>query len=493
MSLIKSSSVIYLGTLMLSGTLAFTQNKPSKPNIIFILTDDLAWNALGKDGRYTFMKTPNLDQLSREGMVFDNAFVTTSLCSPSRASIMTGCYAHINGVFINTHNDPDPEIPFLPKILQEAGYNTAFIGKWHMKPGAEPRTGFNYWLSFNGQGQYVNPTLNENGNEFIKEGYITDILTDYAINWIKNTTNKPFCLFLWHKAVHGPFTPALRHSDAFPGALFPEYDNWYDNMEDKPEWLRRGWLYGVQKKFWWKSAGKPVPEKIEPRPWNSKRPGIMNYMRAILAVDESYANIRTCIEKMQLIDNTVIVFGSDNGYFLGSHQQSDKRLMYEESIRVPLIIKYPGMIKAGSNNKEMVLNIDIAPTLIDIAGEKVPKGMQGTSLMPLFNNKDFKLRKAFLYEYFQDSLAPGIVTMVGVRTKSYKYIEFPGLTNDINELYDLVNDPGEMNNLINSLDHTKIVSELKRELEKLKKETGYFDPSLNRGKMTLLKSKNFKK
>ncbi len=448
-----------------------------KPNIVFILTDDQAWNVLGKDGRYTFMKTPNLDQLGQEGMVFENAFVTTSLCSPSRACNLTGTYAHKHGVYINEYSDPNPNVPFLPKILQTAGYNTAFLGKWHMKVGAEPREGFDYWLSFDGQGEYFNPSLNENGRDFTEEGYMTDILTDYAVRWIKQPKEKPFCLFLWHKAVHAPFLPAPRDSSAFGDALIPEYENWYDDMEHKPEWIRRGWIYGVHNKPWNENKDKPVPAKIEPKPWDPTNSRTMNYLRAMLAVDKSMGDIRRCLEELNILDNTIIVFGSDNGFFIGSHQRGDKRLMYEESIRIPLIVRYPKLIKPGSTNSEMVLNIDVAPTLLELADAEVPGEMQGTSLLPLLKNELPDWRKSFMYEYFQESYAPGFVTVTGVRTTKFKYIENYEV-NDISELYDLENDPGEMNNLINSPQYQLIKSELKAELEKLKIETGYFNPQV---------------
>jgi len=450
----------------------------SKPDIVFILIDDQAWNVLSKDGRYPFLKTPNLDQLSKEGLVFENAFVTTSLCSPSRASFMTGCYAHTNGVYINSHSDPDPGAPFLPTVLQEAGYETAFLGKWHMKRGAEPREGFDYWLSFDGQGEYIDPDLNENGRDFIEIGYMTDILTDYAVRWLEKPREKPFCLFLWHKAVHGPFTPAPRDSAAFGDAMIPEYENWYDDMEGKPEWMRRGWYYGVHNKPWKDSEGKPVPDKIEPNPWDPKNPGVMNYLRAMLAVDESYGRIHKALKELDMLDSTVIVFSSDNGFFLGAHQRGDKRLMYEESIRIPLIIRYPEITEAGSRNSEIVLNIDIAPTLIEMAGAEVPGEMQGASLVPLLKNEAVGWRESFLYEYFQEAYAPGFVTMTGVRNKKYKYIEYPNLTGDINELYDLETDPGEMDNLISNPEYQSVKSEMIKELEKLKAETGYFDPAV---------------
>lgn len=477
----KYSKVIFFTLLVFSSCINGQKTNvtgQSKPNIVFILTDDQAWNVLGKDGRYKFMKTPNLDQLGREGLVFENAFVTTSLCSPSRACFMTGTYAHTNGVYINSYSDPDPNVPFLPKILQKAGYETAFLGKWHMKHGAEPRDGFDYWLSFDGQGKYIDPPLNENGRSFTEKGYMTDILTNYATKWIEKPKEKPFCLFLWHKAVHGPFTPAPRDSAAFSDALIPEYENWYDDMEDKPEWLRRGWYFGVHNKNWKDSQGKSVPDKIEPRPWNPQNPKWMNYLRAMLAVDKSTGDIRDCLEKLKIMDNTVLVFGSDNGFFLGAHQRGDKRLMYEESLRVPLIIRYPEMIKTGTKNNEMVLNIDVAPTLIELAGAEVPDQMQGVSLVPLMKNKQTHWRESFMYEYFQEAYAPGFVTAIGVRNERYKYIEFPHLTNDINELYDLETDPGEMNNLIISPDYQSVKLKMKAELKKLKVETGYFDPGV---------------
>ena len=476
----KYTIALFMGLLVISCT-----NKQKsditdlpKPNIVFILIDDQAWNVLGKDGRYTFMKTPNIDRIAGEGMVFKNAFVTTSLCSPSRASFMTGCYAHKHGVFVNSYSDPNPEAPFLPAKLQEAGYETAFLGKWHMKNGAEPRKDFDYWLSFNGQGVYIDPLLNENGREFTEKGYMTDILTDYATRWLKKPKEKPFCLFLWHKAVHAPFTPAPRDSAAFADALIPEYENWYDDMADKPQWLRRGWLYGVHKDKWEESKGKPVPEKIVPRPWDPKEPRMMNYLRAMLAVDKSVGEIRKCLEDMNILDNTIIVYASDNGYFIGSHQRGDKRLMYEESLRIPLIIRYPKLIKGGSVNNDMVLNIDVPPTLIELAGGKVPADMQGTSIAPLFHYDNKGWRTSFMYEYFQEDYAPGFVTVAGVRNNRYKYIESLNVPGDINELYDLVTDPGEMDNLINNHAYQTIKNETMTELQKQKTETGFFDPKV---------------
>lgn len=454
------------------------KKKQVKPNIVFILLDDQVWNAWGREGRYPFLNTPNINRLADEGMNFKNAFVTTSLCSPSRASFMTGCYVHTNGVYVNTYADPNPQVPFLPKILQEAGYETAFLGKWHMKPGAEPRKGFDYWLSFDGQGQYMNPPLNENGRDFIQKGYITNILTEYAERWINKPKNKPFCLFIWHKAVHAPFTPEPRDSTAFSDARIPEYENWYDDMKDKPQWLRRGWLYGVHYQAWMDSKAKPVPDKIDPNPWNPQDPRWLNYLRTMLSVDRSVGDIRKCLEENHLLDNTIIVYGSDNGFFLGAHQRGDKRLMYEESLRIPLIVRYPKLIKPGSVSEEMILNIDVAPTLIELAGVKVPEKMQGSSFLPLLENKKTKWRKSFMYEYFQEAYAPGLVTVTGVRTQRYKYIESLHRVNDNNELYDLEKDPGEMHNRINDPKYHSVKLEMIKELNKLKAKNGFFDPEV---------------
>ena len=448
-----------------------------RPNILFVLTDDQAWNLLGHDGRYPFLETPNLDKLAEEGVVFENSFVTTSLCSPSRASFLSGCYAHRHGVYINGLSDPLKESPMVADILQQSGYETAFIGKWHMEKHANPRSGFNYWLSFVGQGEYIDPELYENGKEFKAEGYITDILTDYAIKWIRQEREKPFCLFLWHKAIHGPFTPAPRDSGAFPDANIQEYENWYDTMEGKPEWLRRGWYYGVHNQVWKESEGKPVPDKVNPRPWDPQNPRWMNYLRTMLAIDRSYGLINTELENLGLLDETVIVYSSDNGFFLGSHQRGDKRLMYEESIRIPLIIRYPKIFSPGSSLEGFALNIDIAPTLIDLAGLNVPSEMQGSSLLQLISDKDtINWQESFLYEYFQESYAPGFVTMLGVRNKRFKYIHFPDIHNDIDELYDLENDPGEMCNLILDPKYQNILNMMKTELQNLLIASDYRKP-----------------
>ncbi|MCP4640029.1 MAG: sulfatase-like hydrolase/transferase [bacterium] len=447
-----------------------------RPNMVFALIDDQAWNALGFSGRFPFLKTPNMDRLAREGAQFANAFVTTSLCSPSRASFLTGCYAHTHGVRTNEKLDPDPALKTFPRALQGAGYETAFVGKWHMKPTAEPRPGFDYWLSFRGQGQYKNPPLNENGREFTAEGYMTDILTDYALRWLDQPRDKPFCLLLWHKAVHGPFTPAPRHADAFPDAQMDEPPNFRDDLSGKPEWMRRAKKYGARRGQWAESEGKPVPEALTPGQWQPAAGHHMKYLRALLAVDESLGRVLDALEASGELDNTCVVFSSDNGFFLGEHGRGDKRLMYEESLRIPILVRYPPLARPGAVVKPMALNIDVAPTLLDVAGVRAPKTMQGESLLPLLKGNATRWRESFLYEYFQEGWLPGLPTMVGVRTPDWKLVHYPEYGDDSDEMYDLQADPHELANLAHDETRAAKRAALRNELERLKKDTEFTMP-----------------
>lgn len=447
-----------------------------RPNILFILTDDQAWNVLGFTGRFPFLRTPHLDRLAREGAHFLNAFVTTSLCSPSRASFLTGCYAHRHGVRANEQRDIHPSIPTFPQVLQKAGYETAFIGKWHMRPVSDPRPGFDEWLSFRGQGEYVNPTLNQNGREFQQEGYMTDLLTDYALRWLRRPRRGPFCLLLWHKAVHGPFTPAPRHQNAFADAELPKPPNFDDTFAGKPRWLRRGAFYGQRREQWEQSEGKPIPDALPVGEWNPRNPAHLNYLRTLLAVDESVGQVLAALEEMGQLDNTFILFSSDNGFFLGEHRRGDKRLMYEESIRIPLLVRYPPLVRSGVRIEEMVLNIDVAPTLLELAGAPIPKTVQGRSFLPLLRGEKVEWRRSWLYEYFQEDWLPGVPTMLGVRTERWKYIRYPDLPGELEELYDLEKDPYELRNLAADPAYAEQLKALRGELERLLKETGYGEP-----------------
>jgi N-acetylglucosamine-6-sulfatase len=442
------------------------------------MVDDMAPDAIFHN-RFDFLKTPNLQRLASEGAVFDNMMVTTSLCSPSRASILTGTYAHINGVRYNEIQDPEAHLEQFPKALQTAGYKTALIGKWHMAHHAKPRPGFDYWLSFKGQGVYNDPELNINGTVLKEQGYITDILTEKTINFIEDNPNDPFCVLLWHKACHAPFTPAERHKNAFPDATFEEPESWAIDLSDRPLWKRRNMTYGPHYKNWVNSEGKPVPDRIAVKPWSAKDKEKLNMLRCLLAVDEGMGKVLNTLEEQGKLDNTVIIFMADNGWFFGEQRSGDKRLAYEESIRVPFVMRYPSVLKGGSHIKGMVANIDIGPTILELAAAKTPKTMQGESFVPVMKGKADGRTSPFFYEYFQEKYAPGIPTMLSIRTPEWKYVDYPYESEEIGnfgELYHLKEDPKELKNLIHSAKEASQLKKMKRLLKKAKKQYSYTEP-----------------
>lgn len=425
------------------------QDKTSdKPNIIFILVDDQRYDELGFMG-HPFLKTPAIDALANKSVYFDQAFVTTSLCSPSRASIVTGQYTHTHGV---TDNDTDlsPQTPTYAKELQKNGYKTGFVGKWHMGAATdERRPGFDYWVSFNGQGQYLDPKLNVDGERSKIKGHMTDILTDLAVDFIKKqaSSDQPYMLSLSHKAVHENFTPTERHHGVYKDEkiIYPEtYANTPENNKGKPEWVkdqRVSW-HGAERNY--KTGDKVEGDDLARL--------TQLYAETMLGVDDSVGKIVKTLKDMGQLDNTVIIYYSDNGYLHGEHGLIDKRVMYEESIRVPGFIHWPAKIKKASINSEFVLNIDLAPTILDIAGIDIPATMQGKSFLPLAMGKKVKWRQDFLYEYFVDPAAVQTPSILGLRTKDYSYMTYSGVW-DIFELYDLQKDPQQMNNLLGSVEY----------------------------------------
>ena len=322
---------------------------------MFILTDDQPFDAIGFSKRYPFLKTPNMDRLFFEGVSFENFFVTQSICSPSRASFLTGTYPHIHGVNQNNkHVDPKWD-DFKPYnfYLKSAGYETAHIGKIHMAHFSGKkhiRPGFDYWFSFKGQGKYFNPEVNDNGDEYQIKGYMTDILTEKAVNWLKNIRNKkkPFSLNIWHKAVHQPHLPAERHEKLFLGEELPvpPYNTHKETFYGKPEWQRKR-TFG----FDWKN-NLPIPHELPEVQWPINYERNMQLLRSLIAVDESLGVVLKTLEEIGELENTVIIYSSDNGYFMGEHTFLDKRLAYENSMRVPMLIRYPGKIKKGKLVKE---------------------------------------------------------------------------------------------------------------------------------------------
>lgn len=419
----------------------------SPRNIILIVTDDQRHDALGL--RNAFFTTPHLDALARNGALFESAFVTTALCSPSRASILTGQYAHTHGVIDNNTPLP-PHTPTFPQALQRSGYETAFVGKWHMGgAGDAPQPGFDRWVSFKGQGVYYNPVLNVDGERVEAQGYITDLLTDYAQAFLEKPRQRPFFLHLAHKAVHGDFSPAERHKGTYDGKTYPypaSMANTEENYRGKPAWVRavRGSFHGVDGIY-----GKTTDMDTVTR----------KYAEAMCAVDDSVGRIMESLRKVGLLDSTLILFTSDNGFLWGEHGLIDKRAMYEPSIRVPLIAHCPGLVLEGHRPKGLVANIDLAPTILEAAGMTPAPWMQGRSFYPLLTPRETKWRDGFLYEYFWERSFPQTPTMFGVRTDRYSFAVYHGIW-DRYELYDLENDPDQRNNLLSEFVQTHQGGEL---------------------------------
>ncbi|EEF61812.1 sulfatase [Pedosphaera parvula Ellin514] len=439
----------------------------SQPNIVFILVDDIRWDAFGCMG-HPFVKTPNIDRIAKEGALFKNFFVTLPLCSPSRGSFLTGQYAHVNGVTNNgEHSTLSHQLVTFPRLLHDAGYETSFVGKWHMGTDDTPRPGFDHWLSFKGQGVYENPNLNIDGKVSRVEGYITDILNSRAVEFVKQEHKKPFCLYVGHKAVHGPFTPAERHKELYTKEQIPHPPSIDDDLAGKPVLTRKeqqGPKDGQkpQKVGFDDEAERPmgkVPERL-----------VRQQLRTLMAIDEGVGQLLRALEESRQLENTVIIFTSDNGYFWGEHHLGDKRWAYEESIRDPLLIRYPKLIKPGTVRDQMVLNIDIAPTLLELAHAPVSRSMQGRSLVPLFNKDSVEWRKSALFEYFQEKAYPRTPTWQAIRTEQWKYIHYTELEG-MDELYNLKADSYEMKNLIKEQSARSSLQELKSELGKLLKQT----------------------
>jgi len=449
-----------------------------RPNIVFIMTDDQAFDAVTGGERFPSFQMPNLDRLARDGVRFRNAFVTTSLCSPSRATCLTGLYSHKTGVPSNDPGmDPAESMPLISEMLQEAGYTTAFIGKWHMAPTDKPRRGFDYWLSFEGQGVYDDPVLNLNGERFQAKGYITDILTDYAVKWIETRpADKPLALFLWHKAPHEVVKSAERHRSLYRDFDLTEPPSYRDSYLGKPEWLRRGLLFGLHAKEWNEARERPVPPGIGIlTSFEKLKHFAPEYLRALTAVDESTGHILNVLDRTGRRDNSLILYTSDNGMNFFAHQsQIDKRTMWEESIRIPLVIQFPNLLGAGTAVDAMVINVDFAPTILKAAGISVPASMDGRPLQPLVSGRiPADWRKSFLYIYRKESYAPGIATMVGVRTDRFKLICYPEEKEGLGELFDLKADPHEMRNVINDPAYADVRTQMQQEMRRQAAEVDY--------------------
>jgi N-acetylglucosamine-6-sulfatase len=451
----------------------------AKPrNVVFILSDDHRYDAMSFMG-HQFAKTPHMDAMAGSGAHLKNAFVTTSLCSPSRASILTGLYTFRHRVIDNQRLVPEGTI-FFSQYLQQAGYTTGFIGKWHMgAANDDPRPGFDYWLSFKGQGRYYPPnekyTINENGKRIPQDGYITTLLTRRAIEFLERQTDreKPFCLYLSHKAVHGPFTPEPKYKDSLadiPFELPSSSKLLTDNLRNRPRWLldqRNSW-HGMDFPL---HSGSSVESLYK------------SYCEALRSVDDSIGAVMTQLKKMGIYEDTLVIYMGDNGYMFGEHGLIDKRVAYETSIRVPMLMQCPAIVQGGTVVDEVVANIDIAPTIMEAMGLNKPPHMDGESFLSLAQGKEIPWRDYFLYVYYWEQNYPQTPTHFSLRGDQYKYTTYYGVW-DTDELFDIQADPQEQNNLIHDPKFAKQKTEMQNRLYSMMDELGGLQIPLNppRGK-----------
>lgn len=493
------SSVFSL-SLLLIHCAAFSQAQ-KKTNIILIVSDDHAYQAISSYGS-KFINTPNIDRIAKEGVRMDKAYVTNSVCSASRAVMLTGKYSHVNGLRDNgTFFDSSQQT--FPKLLQEAGYKTAVIGKWHL--WSQP-TGFDYWNILPAQGNYYNPGFIKMGKDTSYNGYITDVITDLSLNWIDQNKNNPFCLLLWHKAPHRNCMPPLKYLNKFNDKTFPLPANFYDDYKDRlalqrqhitmandldirydskipcdtcavtdiNNWAPAEWRREIdrltpdEKKVWDAAYAKEVAlfNKIKTNDERIRfqyQRYLEDYLRCIQDVDDNVGRVLDYLDKNNMRENTIVIYMSDQGFYLGEHGLYDKRFMYEESFRTPMMIRFPAQVKPNQKNDAYALNLDIAPTLMDWIGLPIPADMQGVSMKKLLKTgKDNAWRKEIYYHYYEQSF--GLTPHYGVKTDRYKLIHFYGAINSW-ELYDLKNDKSEMHNLVNDPKYAAIINELKEKIK----------------------------
>lgn len=481
------------------------------PNIVFIMSDDHAYQAVSAY-RSDLIETPNIDKIAHQGILFQNAFVSNSICAPSRAVILSGMFSHLNGVTGNSQVF-DGSLQTFPKILQQNGYQTSMIGKWHLK---SPPTGFDYYNVLPGQGDYYNPDFIEQGKDTIYRGYVTEIITELSLEWMENRAkSKPFLLMMHHKAPHRSWMPALKNLELFDDQEMPLPQNFYDDYEGRealkqqqltvkdhmdirmdykvpcdtcdtvsvnfwaPEEYQRRLerLSPEELQLWDKAYEKEEQEFNEVKDdearfdqWKYRR-YMEDYLRCIVSVDESVGQVLDFLEAKGLDENTLVVYTSDQGFYLGEHGLFDKRFMYEEAMRTPLMVRFPGEIEAQSLSGHLVQNLDIAPTLLDVAGISPPEEFQGRSMRGLWQEEDANWRDALYYHYYEKGF--GATPHYGIRTHRYKLIHYyDGV--DSWEFFDLETDPMEMNNLFSDAAYAEMIQELKAKLKEL--QAKYKDP-----------------
>jgi len=468
----------------------------SPPNIVFIFSDDHAYQAISayKDPR-KLIETPNIDRLAREGMRFDRCLVPNSLCGPSRATVLTGKYSHANGFYNNNPNSRfDGTQVTMPKLLHAAGYQTAVIGKWHLV--SDP-TGFDYWDVLPGQGVYYNPPMIRTGERVKREGYITDIITDLSLDWLKKRDkSKPFLLMCQHKAPHREWEPALKylghdHDRKYrePETLFDDYSG-RGKAEREQDMTIEKTMNDLDLKL--TTSKQLTPEQLklwnayyEPRNdafrkanldgkdlvmWKYNR-YLHDYLACIKSVDESVGRILKYLDDQGLADNTIVIYSSDQGFYLGEHGWFDKRWIFEESIRTPLLVRWPHVTKPGSVNKDMVSNLDFAETFLEAAGVPIPKEMQGRSLVPVLKGQTpADWRKSFYYHYYEHPAVHNVPRHYGVVTDRYKLVHFYEPEFDYWEMFDLQTDQQEMRSVYGLPEYAEATKDLQTELQRLRQQ-----------------------
>ncbi len=491
---IISIAAFVLALTLLSRPGAAAEQPAKRPNILLIFSDDHAYQAIGA---YNFglNKTPNIDRLASEGMRFDRCLTTYSLCGPARACVLTGKYSHLNGFFNNYNSRFDGSQVTMPKLLQKAGYQTAIVGKWHLV--SDP-TGFDNWEVLPGQGQYYNPPIIVNGKTVKKPGYITDIITDDTLDWLKNKRDpsKPFLLMCQHKAPHREWEPALKNLALYDGQVFKEPDTLFDDYSGRgkaeheqdmmiaktmntrdlklvppptltPE-QRKAWdVYYDPRNAKFREQHLEGRELVR---WKYQR-YMHDYLATIASIDESVGRLLDYLKQTGLDQNTIVIYSSDQGFYLGEHGWFDKRWIFEQSLRTPLIVRWPGVVKPGSVNKDMVSNLDFAETFLDAAGAPIPKEMQGRSMVPVLEGKTPpNWRKEFYYHYYEHPAVHNVARQYGIVTDRYKLVHFYEPEFNYWELFDLQKDPEELTSVYDRTDYAQVQAELHKDLDRLRAE-----------------------
>jgi arylsulfatase A-like enzyme len=465
-----------------------------RPNIVFIFADDHAYQAISAYGS-RLNQTPNIDRLAQEGMRFDRCLVPNSICGPSRATVLTGKYSHRNGFYNNTNSRFDGSQKTFPKLLRQAGYQTAIVGKWHLV--SDP-TGFDYWEILPSQGQYYNPPMIRHGQRVKHEGYVTDIVTDQSLDWLKNERDpdRPFLLMCHHKAPHREWEPNLKNLALEDGIQFSEPSTLFDDyagrgkaeqaqdmtiartMNPKDLKLVPPQALTPEQRTAWDAYYQPRNEafrraQLEGKElvrWKYQR-YLHDYLACIASVDESVGRLLDYLKQSGLDRNTIVVYSSDQGFYLGEHGWFDKRWIFEESLRTPLLVRWPGVVQPGSVNRDIVSNLDFAETFLEAAGVSVPGDMQGRSLLPLLSGKTpSDWRKSFYYHYYEFPGPHSVRRHYGVVTDRYKLMHFYEPDVDYWELFDRAQDPQELRSVYGQADYVRVQQELSKELERLRSE-----------------------